>query len=274
MIRCSWSLVLWWVALGDGVGDGFVGAPGGGWEVDGGAFGEWGDGLDFADGVGAEAAGGRAGFAFFPSAKEVFAGAGVGAEAVGVDDAFGAVVVDAQGRPGADVRGERGGNGMRGSGRELSCLGRKNSRFYAVSAFNCLGSKSVSSQECLASIRIAADCTGICPAFGGFLLTSRGRVVGPSETDCSQCERLNEEYGKTCHSFDGDRTVVRICSIGQGRLENREMEQCFVNGCVRVLIFREPCVNIWVVDDQARQRIKHRLAFLFLERDVGARIHA
>lgn len=90
-------------ALGNGGGDGFVGAPGGVREVDGGATVDGRGALDFGDSVGAEAADRLAGFAFFPGAKEKFSGAGIGAESVGVDDAFGAVVVDAQGRPGADV---------------------------------------------------------------------------------------------------------------------------------------------------------------------------
>lgn len=93
-------------ALGDGVGDGFVGGVGLRREFDGQVVAQDGESRDFGDGVGAEAADRLAGFAFFPGAKEKFSGAGIGAESVGVDDAFGAVVVDAQGRPGADVWGE------------------------------------------------------------------------------------------------------------------------------------------------------------------------
>ena len=99
-------------ALGDGAGDGFVGGVGLGRQVDGGAVGEGLGAGDFGDFVGAEGVGGLAGFGFFPGAKEEFAGLWVGAEAVRVDEALGGIVLDEEGRAGADERREGLGSGV------------------------------------------------------------------------------------------------------------------------------------------------------------------
>lgn len=77
--------------LGDGGGDGFVGGVGLRREGDGPAARDGGGHPDLGDGVGAEAAGGPTVAAFLPGAQEEAPGAGVRAEAVGMDDAPGAV---------------------------------------------------------------------------------------------------------------------------------------------------------------------------------------
>ena len=102
---------LFW-AFGDGAGDGFVGGVSLGRQVDGGVAGERLGAGDFGDFVGAEGVGGLAGFGFFPGAKEEFAGLWVGAEAVRVDEALGGIVLDEEGRAGADDRGKGLGRGV------------------------------------------------------------------------------------------------------------------------------------------------------------------
>ena len=99
-------------AFGDGAGDGFVGGVSLGRQVDGGVAGERLGAGDFGDFVGAEGVGGLAGFGFFPGAEEEFAGLGIGAEAVGVDEALGGSVLDEEGRAGADERGKGLGRGV------------------------------------------------------------------------------------------------------------------------------------------------------------------
>ena len=115
-------MLLWAWAFGNGAGDGFVGGVGLGRQVDGGVAGECLGAGDFGDFVGAEGVCRLAGFGFFPGAEEEFAGLWVGAEAVRVDEALGAIVVDEEGRAGADVRGKGVGSdvnrlGLRGLGR-------------------------------------------------------------------------------------------------------------------------------------------------------------
>lgn len=98
--------------MGDGEGDGFVGGVGLGRKVDGGVAGERLGAGDVGDFVGAEGVGGLGGLAFLPGAEEELAGARVGAEAVRVDEALGGIVLDEEGRAGADERREGLGSGV------------------------------------------------------------------------------------------------------------------------------------------------------------------
>lgn len=107
--------------MGDGGGDGFVGGVGLFWEVYRLGHICKTDEFYFGDGIRPEGVGGVAGLAFFPGAEEEFAGLGIGAEAVGVDEALGGIVLDEEGRAGADERGK-------GLGRGVNRLGLRGRR--------------------------------------------------------------------------------------------------------------------------------------------------
>lgn len=107
-----WSFRAGRGALGDGGGDGFVWGVGLFWKVYRLGHICEADEFYFGDAIRPEGVGGLAGLGFFPGAEEELAGLWVGAEAVGVDEALGAIVVDEEGRAGADERGKGVGSGV------------------------------------------------------------------------------------------------------------------------------------------------------------------